>query len=148
MNEQKWEEEIRELIEKRGLDVVEIRREARGKTDIIKIFVDKDGGVTISDCKNAAKFVDALIEEHNLITKDYRLEVSSPGLDRPLKTGRDFNRKIDKRISVTFDKDGKTETIEGKLTDVSENEIIIEGKKESFKISFDTIIKGKIVLPW
>jgi len=142
------EHKISEILDSYEYDVVEIRTEERKRFSIIKIFIDKDGGISIDDCSKVSRIVNDMIEEDNLLNRDFRLEVSSPGLHRPLHTVRDFQRQLNKNIQVIYQEDNKTQTVEGKLVTVSEDSLILQQQKRSFALSFDKIIKGKVVLPW
>lgn len=148
MSEIDWEKRIRTSIEKLGYEVVDIRKEVRSKLDIIKIYIDSDSGVTLADCSNVSRFVNDEIFKYDLFTKDYRLEVSSPGIDRPLAGYKDFKRNITRKASVTFLENGNTVTITGTIKNANENEIIIQKSKDDITIEMNKIIEGKIVLPW
>ena len=148
MSEIDWEKRIRTSIKKLGYEVVDIRREVRSKLDIIKIYIDSDSGVTLADCSNVSRFVNDEIFKYDLFTKDYRLEVSSPGIDRPLSGYNDFKRNITRKASVTFLENGKTVTITGTIKKANENEVIIQKSKDDITIKMNQIIEGKIVLPW
>ncbi|MCH8287143.1 hypothetical protein IIB79_11570 [candidate division KSB1 bacterium] len=148
MSEIDWKKRIRTSIEKLGYEVVDIRKEVRSKLDIIKIYIDSDSGVTLADCSNVSRFVNDEIFKYDLFTKDYRLEVSSPGIDRPLAGYKDFKRNITRKASVTFLENGKTVTITGTIKNANENEIIIQKSKDDITIEMNKIIEGKIVLPW
>jgi ribosome maturation factor RimP len=83
---------ISPMLEDMGLELadLEYKRESRGWT--LRIFIDKEGGVTLDDCADASREISALLDVEDVIETAYNLEVSSPGLDRPLKTLRDFER--------------------------------------------------------
>ena len=148
MSEIDWKKRIRTSIEKLGYEVVDIRKEVRSTLDIIKIYIDSDSGVTLADCSNVSRFVNDEIFKYDLFTKDYRLEVSSPGIDRPLADYKDFKRNITRKVSVTFLENGNTVTITGTIKNANENEIIIQKSKDDITIEMNQIIEGKIVLPW
>ena len=148
MSEIDWKKRIRTSIEKLGYEVVDIRKEVRSTLDIIKIYIDSDSGVTLADCSNVSRFVNDEIFKYDLFTKDYRLEVSSPGIDRPLAGYKDFKRNITRKVSVTFLENGKTVTITGTIKKANENEVIIQKSEDDITIEMNKIIEGKIVLPW
>ncbi len=92
---------IEALLKAEGLELVdlEFRKEARGW--VLRIFMDKPGGVTLDDCSDLSREIGDQIEVNELIPHSYTLEVSSPGLDRPLKKERDFLRSIGKMIQLS-----------------------------------------------
>jgi ribosome maturation factor RimP len=108
-----------------GVDLIEKDLFSVGRRKILRIFIDKSGGVNVEDCASASRYLsEELDKETNagLIEGAYTIEVSSPGLDRPLKTKRDFERNLGKMLRIT--KDGKI--IKGILKSVSESSIILE----------------------
>jgi ribosome maturation factor RimP len=66
----------------------------------LRIFIDKPGGITIDDCQKASEIISAKLDEIDPIDSSYYLEVSSPGLDRPLKTNKDLDRNLGEDIEI------------------------------------------------
>lgn len=89
------------LLQELGLELVEVefRREAGGW--ILRVYLDKRGGVTLGDCQRASEELSDLLDVEDLIGHPYSLEVSSPGLDRPLGREADFLRFVGERVRVT-----------------------------------------------
>lgn len=98
-------ERIKELVQPlltaKGVELVELTGKLGGGRFTIRCLVDTANGITVDELTGLNRSIGALIEEHDLIPDRYLLEVSSPGLDRPLKTARDFERVIGRRIKVT-----------------------------------------------
>jgi len=96
------EELIRPLIESQGADLVELQygRPKRGR-GILRLFVDRPGGITIEELARINRIVGGLLEVHDVIPGSYTLEVSSPGLTRALKTPRDYERYVGRLVRVT-----------------------------------------------
>ena len=97
------------IAESFGLEVIEVLYEKKYDGMNLTIVIDKDGGVDINDCEKLHRAIDAPLDELDPIDCAYILNVSSPGLDRPLKTERDFKRNLNKKISIKLYKalDGK-----------------------------------------
>ena len=87
-------QEVIDLIEPvlslQGLELVDIEYKKEGKNWILRIFIDKEGGITVADCQKVSHLTGDLIEVEETIITPYSLEVSSPGLDRVLKREKDF----------------------------------------------------------
>lgn len=96
---------IRELIQPllagRGVELVDLVCHPGGGRLTLRLLVDTARGITLDELSGLNRSIGALIEEHDLIPDRYLLEVSSPGLDRPLKTTADFERVIGRRVRVT-----------------------------------------------
>lgn len=94
-----------------GLEQVDLEYRREGRDMVLRVFIDKPGGVTLDDCADLSRELGAVLEVEDPIRGAYRLEVSSPGLDRPLKREEDFRRFAGERIKLkTFeqlDPDGR-----------------------------------------
>jgi len=75
-----------------GLELVDLEYRREGRGWVLRLFIDKPGGVTLDDCADASREVGGLLDVEDLIPNAYQLEVSSPGINRPLKKEQDFER--------------------------------------------------------
>ena len=93
-----------ELIEPgllaKGIELVDVEFKKEGKNWVLRIFIDKEGGVTLEDCQKISRLAGDLIEVEEVIEPAYTMEVSSPGLNRVLKKEKDFIRFSGKKIGV------------------------------------------------
>ncbi len=121
-----------------GLEVVEVEYAKKFDGMHLTIFIDKEGGVTIDDCEKLHRAIDAPLDELDPIAVQYTLNVSSLGIDRPLKTERDFKRNMNKKISVKLYKadESKNKKYEGVLVAYDEECFTIETDKKQ-QITFD-----------
>jgi ribosome maturation factor RimP len=96
------EELIQPLIEAQGAELVELQygRPKRGR-GILRLFVDRPGGITIEELARISRMVGGLLEVHDVIPGSYTLEVSSPGLTRALKKPQDYERYVGRLVRVT-----------------------------------------------
>jgi len=101
-----------------GYEVVELEFHPQGRGGLLRIFIDREGGVTVDDCEKVSRQVSAVLDVEDPIPGAYTLEVSSPGLDRPLRKEADFVRFAGERakLELTLPKDGRkryTGTLQG-----------------------------------
>ena len=126
-------EKIVPIIEDMGYETIEVEYSKQVDGMNLIFYIDKDEGVTIDDCEKVTKVIDPILDELDPTdNKPYILSVSSPGIDRPLKTERDFKRNMGKEIEITlFSKlDGK-KLFKGELKSFSESEVtIFDGKND------------------
>jgi ribosome maturation factor RimP len=99
-------DQVREVVERvalsSGLEVVEVELKGSGKARMLRIFIDKPGGVTHEDCANLSREVGTILDVEDIVPGDsYVLEVSSPGLDRKLVRSRDYERFTGSRVKLT-----------------------------------------------
>lgn len=126
-------EKIGSLVEEDGLEIVDLKFFERGPASVLRIYVDKAGGVTVDQCANLSRRIGDFLEIEELIRHRYKLEVSSPGLDRPLFSGADFKRKIGERVRVFLKEEvnGKMELL-GKIKNLEgENLLLLVESKAS-----------------
>lgn len=83
-----------------GLELVDLEFKREGRSSALRLFIDKPGGVTLDDCAEVSREVSALLEVEDPIEVAYRLEVSSPGIDRPLKKAADFARFAGQMVKI------------------------------------------------
>lgn len=117
------------VAEDEGLELVEVVLSGRGKM-LLKIVIDKESGVAISDCERMSRRLEALLDVEDLMKCAYMLEVSSPGIDRPLAGQRDFEKNIGKlaRVVTNDTIDGQSFFI-GRIIDVGESWIRLKMEK-------------------
>ncbi len=102
-----------------GMEMVDVEFLSENGRWILRVYIDKEGGVTVEDCAWVSRELGDLIEAEDVIGYQYVLEVSSPGLNRPLRKERDFIRSIGKKIRLTMSRPiNNRRNFTGCLTDV------------------------------
>lgn len=87
-----------------GMEVVDVEYKREGRAMVLRLFLDRDGGITLDDCAQVSRELSEILDVEDFIHSHYTLEVSSPGLNRPLKKEKDFVRYIGKLVRIkTFD---------------------------------------------
>ena len=94
------EELVLPIIEQNGYEYVGTEYNKAGGTSELIVYADKPGGLGLDDCEKISRLIEPLIDERDPIEESYCLCVSSPGLDRPLRTERDYNRSVGKMVDV------------------------------------------------
>jgi ribosome maturation factor RimP len=121
---------VEPLLAAEGMELVDLQWSRRGRHWVLTLFIEHEGGVTLDDCARMSRQVGERIEVDNLIDHAYTLEVSSPGLDRPLRTLGDFKRFHEHlvRIVTTIPVQGRS-TIVGRLKGVEGESVLVEAKR-------------------
>jgi ribosome maturation factor RimP len=121
------------ILDDLGYELVDLQQTQEGHKSALCIFIDKPGGITLDDCVAVSREVSAILEIEDPIKKAYRLEVSSPGLDRPLKKPADFERFAGQKIKLKTlhlidpDERGHTrKTFVGTLLGLEEEQVRLE----------------------
>src|SRR5699024_8828009 len=100
----------------------------------------------MDECAEISNELGFLMEAHELFTKNYRLNVSSPGLDRPLVDRRQYLKNKGHRVKVSYKQNGEDLKVEGTLQEVSEEEIVVEiNEQTTVAISFDDLAETKVI---
>ena len=143
-------EQIREIAasvaKKSGLEFVHAETVGANKNLTIRVFIDKDGGVTHEDCELVSRNIEKILDDDDFIPSGYLLEVSSPGLERGLYSLRDFEKFVGHLAKV------KTETaiagqknFRGRIVGIEGEEIIFDDKtKGTVRFSYSTVAKANL----
>ena len=138
---------IKPTLEGNGIELVDVEYKKTGKTWVLRVFIDKNQGVTVHDCQELSRESEDLIEIHELIDDHCVLEVSSPGLDRPLKKDTDFLRNKGKRIQIkTYSPINNKKENEGTVIDFVNGTLFLEDKKDILKVSLTEIAQAKLII--
>ena len=138
---------IEPILKEDKIELVDIEYKKISKNWILRIFIDKDQGVTVNDCQKLSREIKDLIEINELIANHYILEVSSPGLDRPLKREADFLRNKGKRVRIkTYSPINNNKTNAGTVRNCSNNTLFLEDKKNVLEISLNNIAKATLII--
>ena len=126
-----------------GMDIEIVDIVYDNKSNALTIFIETESGVDLDTCEKFHRAIDTVIDELDpSYGEPYTLNVSSPGLDRPFKTQRDFERNLQKEVEVKLYAPFKGKKfIEGVLTDYDENSVTVKTEKEELKISLNKIAK-------
>ena len=129
------------------IKLVDVEYKKIGKDWTLRVLIDKNQGVTVFDCQKLSREIEDLIEIHELIKDHYVLEVSSPGLDRPLKKESDFIRNKGKKIQVnTYSPINNSKVNTGTIRDFSNSTLFLENKKDTLEIPLITIMQAKLII--
>ncbi|MDA8388944.1 MAG: ribosome maturation factor RimP [Nitrospiraceae bacterium] len=128
-----------------GYTVEAVELLGSGQRLVLRIKIDKEGGVTIRDCELMSREMGALLDVEDLIPGRYLLEVSSPGLDRPLKGPADFARQKGKliRVSTKTPFEGQTFLI-GRLEEAEEDLFFIRVGEKVLEIPYEAVSKARL----
>lgn len=125
--EAKAEEMLLPIVESHGFELVDVEYVKEGGTWYLRAYIDKPGGITIDDCELVSRAFSDVIDQNEFIEDSYIMEVSSPGLLRPLKKDKDFNRYLEKSIEMrTYKMIDKKKEFMGVLKDYNKEQITIE----------------------
>jgi len=141
------EERIAKVLEERykeedlnGCYVVDVKRLPNNK---LEVYIDADKQLTIDMCKKTSRYLEKLIEENGWMPEKYKIDVSSPGLDNPLKLRRQYVKNLGRKAHIKLVED---QHAEGVLHQIKENEVVIKIGEEERIIPWNDIVETKILV--
>ena len=130
--ESRTEALIQPMIDEHHFELVDVEWVKEGANWYLRVFIDKEGSITVDDCELISRAFEEILDREDYISENYIFEVSSPGLDRPLKKEKDFARSIGKDVEIKLYKAlNKEKEFVGVLTDYDKETITIELDDES-----------------
>jgi len=145
LNKNKIVNRIKEETENLGYLFIEIDFRGDTRNHILEIYIDNEVGITTIDCARVSRAVGDMIEEEELIESKYRLDVSSPGIDRPLKYIQQFERNIGRSFELQLE-DENDSKLEGKLLELDNDDLKFQIKKEVKVINIKNIKSAKVLV--
>lgn len=132
--EQKTEEILLPILEKHGFELWDVEYVKEGSNWYLRAYIDKPGGIMVDDCEVVSRELSDILDEKDFIDEAYILEISSPGLGRPLKKERDFERSLGEEVEIRTYRaiDGQKEFL-GILKSYDKDTVTIEYEDEETK---------------
>jgi ribosome maturation factor RimP len=145
--EEKLRELVTEHVAEEELTLVDMTLIQQASGAILRVYADRLGGITVGECAKLSRKLEMVIENEQIFDNRWILEVSSPGLDRPLKTETEFGLKIGENIKLYYSDDaGNPAELEGEIASAVDNVVTLKTDEGQFEIDLAKISKGKIIL--
>lgn len=140
-----------DLMRGLSLEVVDVEVAGGKGRPVVRISVEKEGGVTLDDCAEASGLISQVLDRENLVRGPYVLEVMSPGLQRPLKRRDDYARSVGKRVRVSLRQpfEGR-QSFTGILRDAGEETVRLDLGEEQIELMYGSIASARLdpEMPW
>ncbi|HSR69039.1 MAG TPA: ribosome maturation factor RimP [Acidobacteriota bacterium] len=140
------EELARGVAEEHGVRIEHVEFVAGARPSLLRIYIDKPGGVSLDDCQKVSKHVAVLLEVEDFIDRKYVLEVSSPGIERPLFKADDYRRFVGReiRLRATEKIDGRR-NFKGVIEDFQNGVVTMDCEGNRYQIPYEKIKKANLV---
>ncbi len=133
------------FLEENGLWLYEVEYVKEGKTKVLRVYVDKEDGVSTDDCKLVSDFLNGELDKEDPVSDAYLLEVSSPGVERVLSREWHYEKAIGKRIRISFYKAFEgSKTLEGELLSFDDEVLVINTENMEQRVPRDLISKVRL----
>ena len=138
---------VEPVLASRGLDLVDLEWCRQGRRWVLRVFVDRPGGVTVGDCQAASREAGDVLDASGLIDPAYDLEFSSPGLDRQLRKDREFSWAVGKQVQCWV---AGGQEYRGRLVDVDAGRLTLDREGERVELERGRVTKAKLEaeVPW
>jgi len=137
------------ILAEREVELVELTCRPQSGQVLVRFLVDRVGGITIQQCAKLNQLIGQAVEAAGAIEDSYTIEVSSPGLDRPLANKRDFERAIGEQLKVELRlEDGRSKELGGMLLAVQHEAIVLKTGAGNITVPFAQIRTAKKALRW
>jgi ribosome maturation factor RimP len=135
----------KEISEECGFMLIDIVFRGDERNRIIQIFIDGETGISVDDCAVVSSKLSRKLEEQDFIPSNYRLEVSSPGTDRPLKFLKQYIKHIDRKFEVEYLFNEEKKKFVGKLVRIAGEDLFFIENKNEIMINFNNIKSAKVL---
>jgi ribosome maturation factor RimP len=133
-------------VEAEGYELVHVEFIPRGASSLLRVYIDRPGGVTLDDCQRVSRHIGVLLDVEDVIPHQYVLEVSSPGIERPLFKESDYSRFAGKEIRLgTFQKIEGRKNFVGVLRGIDQGVVELDSEGAIYRIPFSQIRKANLV---
>lgn len=143
--ETRTEELITPILDRMNFELVDVEYVKEGGTWYLRAYIDKEGGITVNDCEAVAREMNEILDREDFVEDSYVFEVSSPGLGRPLKKGKDYIRSMGKEVEIrTYRAINREKEFYGILSAYDENTVTIkteDGTEMTFEKSDIALIR-------
>jgi len=133
------------ISEQNNLFLLEVLYRGTERNRVIEIFIDGEDNISADDCARISREINQVIEEKELLNSTYRLDVSTPGVDRPLKYLDQYKKHINRKFEVRYKSGKNKKSITGKLVKIDEDNLCFYSGREQ-AIKFEDIIKAKVLV--
>lgn len=117
----------------------------RGRDAILRLFIDAPEGIALDDCERVSRAVEALLDVEDPLPEGYRLEVSSPGVERPLRTPEHFAAAMGEEVRLRIDEKGAVRKMRGRVAAINEAALQLERDGEVIEIGLDDVLAARLV---
>jgi ribosome maturation factor RimP len=134
------------LLRDEGLELVDLEYRREGRRWVLRLFIDKEGGVTVEDCAAVSRELGDILDAKDAVPEAYVLEVSSPGLNRRVRKKEDFSRFAGRKIEVrlTASQDGRRKIV-GNILRVEGEAVVIAAPESTYSIALEDIARATLV---
>ena len=147
-SETQLKEDIKLCLEKENYELIDLTVNKFKATTVIQIYSDKQGGIAVEDCAHLSREVNKVLELKYANFDNYQIEVSSPGIKRPLKKEKDFLRNLNRNVFIQFMANDQKTSLEGSIHHTTNKVVYIQHDGKIDCIDYEQILNAKLKIKW
>ena len=143
---------VQELAEQaatsHGVEVLELKLRGQGRGRVLSVMLDADEPVEADVVERVSRDLSRALDQADPVAGSYTLEVTTPGLGRPLHSARDFRRQRGHEVSIVRGGGNGTETVQGVVVAADDEAVTLDVDGSQLRVPLSDVVRGKVVLPW
>jgi ribosome maturation factor RimP len=136
---------VEDVVKESSFLLIDLIIRGHERNKVIEVFIDGEENLSAEDCAGVSRKINKIIEEKELLTSSYRFDVSSPGVEKPLKYLQQFPKHLNRRVELKYKSGDDIKTLTGKLLSIEGEYLLFLAGKE-LTINFNDIIKAKVLV--
>jgi ribosome maturation factor RimP len=128
-----------------GVEVLELQLRGQGRGRVLSVILDADGPVEADVVERVSKDLSRALDQADPLPGSYTLEVTTPGLERPLQSARDFRRQRGHEVRIVA---GVASAVQGVVVDADDQAVTLDVDGSQVQVPLSDVVRGKVVLPW
>ena len=137
---------IKEVVEKKRFILIESIIRGTNSKRVFEVFIDGEKDISAKDCADTSREIDSGLEIILGVNANYRLDVSSPGIDKPLKFLKQYPKHVNRKFELSYQEGDETKKINAKLLKVDGEDLFFSSKNNEVKINFSQIKNAKVTV--
>ncbi len=129
-----------------GVEVLELKLRGQGRGRVLSVILDADGPVEADIVERVSKDLSRALDQADPLQGSYILEVTTPGLERPLQSARDFRRQRGHEVSIV--RGGVASSVQGVVLDADDQAVTLDVDGSQVQVPLSDVVRGTVVLPW
>jgi len=129
-----------------GVEVLELKLRGQGRGRVLSVILDADGPVEADVVERVSKDLSRALDQADPLQGSYTLEVTTPGLERPLQSARDFRRQRGHEVSIV--RGGVASSVQGVVLDADDQAVTLDVDGSQVQVPLSDVVRGTVVLPW
>ena len=137
---------VSKIVERNGFFLIDLILRGTEHKRVIEVFIDGEKDISAEDCATVSREIDSELKDLLIKHPDYRLDVSSPGIDRPLKFFKQYHKHVNRKFDISYRSGEEIKKLSGKLTSIDGDYLTFISNNKEVIINFNNIVKANVIV--